>query len=126
MTNHHIGRPTTIEANGRTYTIGRFTRNILFRFMDWAEAQIPDPLDDLKTKITGFPPHIQELMVKDALQKSRVRRSVQSPEVQQLLGTPEGAIKILQLLLSKNHPELSESEVGDIFDSMIEEHGGEY
>jgi hypothetical protein len=122
----HLGTEPIIEVGGKTYKLSRFTRGILRQFMDWAEKQLGDPLDAIKHKLDGFSPAIQELLVRDAVNASKHRRNIQSPEIQALMQTEEGGIRLLTLLFNKHHPELTEAQVGELFDQCLIEHGQDY
>lgn len=123
---NHIGRETTVEVNGKKYRLSRFTRKILRSFLDWANVELGNPLDAIKDRLAGFPPHLQEMIVKDALEQARLRRSVNSPEVQSLLATPQGSMKLLSLLFQQHHPELTDADVEAIYDACATEHGESY
>ncbi len=118
---NHLGTATDLEIGGKTYTLARFTRRIMRLYLDWADKVLPDPIQAIKASLDGFPPHLQELMVRDALDRSRLRRSFNSDEVQQLLQTPEGVFKLFSLLISASHPELTESQLEDLFDTFLKE-----
>lgn len=122
----YIGRSVTVDAGGKKYTLSRFTRKVLRQFLDWADKELGDPLEQVKAKLAGFPPNIQELMVREAIQSAKLRRSINSPEIQALMSRPEGVMKILALLFQQNHPELSDRDVEAVFDQCAEEHGEGY
>jgi hypothetical protein len=122
----YIGRNIAVEIGGRKYVLSRFTRKVLRAFLDWADKELGDPLEAVKGKLAGFPPNIQELMVREAIQAAKLRRSVDSPEVQALMQRPEGVMKILALLFQANHPELTDRDVEALFDQAAQEHGENY
>lgn len=123
---NHIGRDVKFTVGSFDYTISRFTRGVLNSFLEWADKILPHPLDALKGKLEGFPKDIQEMLVRDAIDSTRLRRSVTNPEVNRLMNSEQGAFKILHLLLAKHHPDLSEDDVWDIYMECAREHGDEF
>jgi hypothetical protein len=121
-----IGKETYVEIGGEKYKLARFDRRIYDQFLQWADKQLGHPLDAIKDKLASFPPKIQEIMVRDALDRAALRRSISSPEVQALLATPEGCMKLLALLFQKHHPELTDRDVENLYEKAVEEHGPNY
>lgn len=119
----HIGKETSVTINGKQYRLSRFTRKVLRDFLEWADKQLGDPLDAIKDKLAGFPPNVQEYLVKDALERASLRRSINSPEVQALMATPEGIMKILSLLFQQHQPGLTDADVEDLYETLVEEMG---
>lgn len=122
----HLGRDIPFTLAGKTYTLSRFTRRILNDFLEWADAVLPHPLDELKGRLDGFPKDVQEMLVKDAVANARLRKSVTNPEVNRLMNSEQGAFKVLHLLLAKHHTDLTEDDVWDIYLGCVREHGDEY
>jgi hypothetical protein len=122
----YIGSEPLIEVNGKRYRLGRFTRKVLKQFLSWADEELGNPLEQVKGQLAGFPEHIQEIMVRDAIDRAKLRRSINSPEVQALLTTPEGAMKILALLFQQHQPALSDRDVERIYDECCDQHGPGY
>lgn len=126
MSNKTIGREAIIEVGEKTYRLARFDRDVLERFIDWADTKLPNPLALLKDQLSDFPPAIQEMMVREAMHRASLKRSYNSPDVQSLLHSPIGGYKVFHLLLYKHHPELTERESRDIYDDASREHGVNY
>lgn len=123
---NHIGRVTEIVVGEKTYKLSRFTRKILARFIDWADKTLPHPLAELKQHIDGFPEPIQKLLVEEALEKHRLRKSINNPDIQALMQTNEGLLKVLCLLFQEYNPGMTDDEVADVFDRCVLEHGEDY
>ncbi len=123
---NHIGRETYVEVEGRKYRLSRFTRKLVSAFLDWSEAVLPNPFDAIKGKLDGLPEFAQQLIVKDAIEAAKLRKSLNSPEVQALMGTDKGLMKIICLLFSTHHPELTVEDASKIYDDCLEEHGADY
>jgi hypothetical protein len=122
----YIGKETFVEVGGQKYKLARFDRNILEGFIEWAGKELPSPLEVIKAHIKDFTPRQQELMIKEAVAGARSKLSLNSPEVQNLLGTPKGVIKVTSLLFQRHHPELTEKDVERIYDQCEQEHGDDY
>lgn len=123
---NHIGRETYVECEGKKYRLTRFTRRLVAAFLDWSETVLPNPYDEIKGKLEGLPEFAQQLIVKDAIERAKLRKSLNSPEVQSLMGTDKGLMKILHLLFSTHHPELTVDDAGRIYDACLDEHGADY
>lgn len=115
----------TATIAGQPYKV-RLDDKVLARFLDWAATVLPNPLDDLRTRIKDFPDHIQELMARDALDALKNRRNANAPEIRALMQTPEGASKILALAFQRLNPALSETDVDNLIEKANEEHGPDY
>lgn len=122
----HLGTEVELEVSGQKYRLSRFSRKIVRQFIDWAQTVLPDPLAIVKDKLRDFPANIQEIMVRDALAQARMRRSVNNPEIQALMTTPEGGMKLLALMFQAHHPDLSETQVEEIYEACAREHGEGY
>lgn len=122
----HIGRDTVIESKGRRFTLSRYTRQVLRRFIRHANEVLPHPLDEAKAHLDGFPPHLQEKIVNDALERMRERINFTSADIRAYLMSPDGEAKLLQLLLLKHHPEMTVEAAEELYEDVIEEHGMEY
>jgi hypothetical protein len=121
--NQVIGREVTITVGEVKYTLSRFDRSILARFMHWANTKLPNPLDVIKDRIKDFPPDLQKVMVREAMDKATCLRSFESPEIQSLIQTVEGAAYLFYLLFQKHHPEVTEAHAEQIYQHCVEEHG---
>jgi hypothetical protein len=87
----------------------------------------PDPLERAKTDIAGLPEKLQEMILERALAaRDKKKLTLNSPELQEVMATPEGASKLLCLLLQKYHPGLSDQQCEDIYEQCDQEYGVEY
>jgi hypothetical protein len=126
LSNKTLGREAIIEAGGQAYRLARFDRDVLERFLDWAETKLPNPISLIKDQLADFSPAHAEMLIKEAMSRAALKRSYNSPDVQSLLHSPLGAYKVFHLLLAKYHPELTERESRDIYDQATLEHGIDY
>lgn len=139
---HHLGREQTVEALGKTWTLGRWTRAVWWRVLEWARGQVPDPLDAVEATLERMAtrqakllteanaketspadgPRLREeamvlerrgeQLLRAALDKRMVYLSVTSPEVQALTDSFEGSLKVIGELLREHHPK--EAEGGEV------------
>ncbi len=122
----HIGQETYVEVGSNRYKLSRYSRELDDLFMKWATALLPDPIAEAREQIKGFPPDLQKLIVSEAIEAKRKRDAGISDEVNQMRGSNKGMWKVLCLLFQKHHPELTERDVGNIFDECLIEHGPDY
>lgn len=113
---NYIGKETQITVGQKTYKLARLTRGIMHEFAEWAKSQIPNPLNVVAEKLPLFDkyPHLQDMMVKQAVKDSKTYGDVNSHEVQAIAGSMDGQIKMVTLLLKANHPEVTEDEAFEI------------
>lgn len=121
--NNHIGRETVIEALGKTWTLARYTRKILSDLLAWALARLPDPIEQAKKDIVGFPLEIQKDIVASAVERKKAR-GLNDPEVQEQIGSLDGVAETLYLLLKPAHPDVTRDLAGDILDEVMGSAGG--
>jgi hypothetical protein len=122
----HIGKETFVEVNNSRYKLSRYTRELDGEFTKWALEQLPDPIEQARTQIRGFPPEVQQVIIKDALEQKRKRDAGVSDEVLLMKNSDKGMWKILCLLFQKYNPELTERDVANIFDECLQQHGKDY
>jgi|SRR5579883_106628 len=120
----YAGREVTLDIKGKTYRLGRYDLSILSKATKWAAARLPDPLSDLEGRLDKFPPAVQELLVKEAIERKQHRQEYNSPEIQGQIKSPEGAVYVFYLLFNKYHPEITEEQVGQLYLDSVEEHNG--
>lgn len=128
MAQNYVGKEQTIVVDGKSYKLSRLTRATMKEFAEWAKSLIPNPLDVVAERLDQFAkyPHLQEVMVKDAVARSKTFGDFNSPEVQSIMSSMDGQIKMVSMLLKPNHPELTEDEVFDIALKYQEEHGEDF
>lgn len=112
-----------IEVGGKRYTLSRMDRTIADRFLDFVRKRQPDPFEQVRQNLKGFPEAIQHRMIDRAMDKASKIIGYSSPEYEETLETPEGSYHMLWLLFQKHHPDVSEKEVIDIVTQTVEEHG---
>lgn len=115
-----------IEVGGVKYYLSRLDTTVLDKFIRWADSVLPNPIDVVRDQIKGFPEAIQLAMVQRAQEDLTLRRSGQSTDVRGLMASPDGARKIIGLLLAKHQPSLTEAEVHNLITGCEEEHGLDY
>jgi hypothetical protein len=127
--NTYIGKETTVTIGGKKYTLSRLTRSVMREFAEWVHAHTPDPLAMAAQYINEFPEDLQKLLIQQAWNDTKGRMDVEGPEVRPAMNTIEGSTKLLQLLLQKHHPELTEDQVFDLalehFDERVKERAKE-
>ena len=79
----HVGREITIEALGKTWRFGRWTRKIWVDFTSWAKSQLPDPIeatikniDKLVLKDAAI---VRELQIQDQAEIERAKKENRQP-----------------------------------------------
>lgn len=110
----HVGRDSEIVALGQKWKVGRWTRRVWNDFLEWAKPRIADPLDVAEKALAKFPAHLHEVIVRHAIDRSQMHLTAGSTEVQSLLGTVEGSVYLLYLLLKDSHPGVTEDMAFDI------------
>lgn len=128
----HVGRETTLDSLGQTWTLSVWTLRVWDDFLTWARTVLPDPLDEAEKSCLrlarqerpvrarlaaaagpereALEADLNDLMVLQTrivelgTQASRRYLSVDSPEVQSLLSSPRGTARLLRLLLAAHHP----------------------
>jgi hypothetical protein len=148
MSADHIGKEQTVEALGKTWRVGRWTRNVWDDFTAWAKDNLPDPLQEVESSIERMmtlaakagtaeekdPAKKAELLrtaqmweaqadhlLRMALDKKTSYLSVNSPEMGSLINSVVGGAQLLHLLLKTHQPD---STVDDAY-WIIQELGGE-
>lgn len=120
---NYIGKETTIKVGDKEYKLSRLSRSIMREFVEWAKTLLPDPLEAALDAVKQLSGHLelQQLLVKEALNERKSYLDFRSPEIQELLDTFDGQVKMVQLLLKKNHPNLNEDDCFDIALAFAEE-----
>lgn len=119
----YIGRETTIEVGGKSYTLTRYDRAVLDKMTEWARARLPSPLAAIKDHLADLPRHLQDTAIKAAVEMGGRKLSFDSPLIQEQMTTMDGGVKILSLLLAKHHPDLTEDKVVELVEALAEERG---
>src|SRR5438552_2023302 len=104
----NLGRETTIQALGQSWTIGKWTVRIWDALLEWVKPRLPDPFAGLDQIIDKVHERVAEKLIAEAQAKSQALLSMASPAVQALLdGTPEGRVQVLYQLLRQHHPDIT-------------------
>jgi hypothetical protein len=64
-----------LKLSDKTYKLADFDQKMAAELVAWSKTKLPDPLDDIKDRIKEFPPRLQELMVREAMQAKRLPKS---------------------------------------------------
>lgn len=107
-----LGKETTIQALGKTWTIGRLELRVVREFRDWLKDRLVDPLAIGEQYFRLLPPEEQLARVKEAEAIGRDLKgfSLQCDLARKALATEEGAAKLVQLLLQAHHPDVTMDE----------------
>jgi hypothetical protein len=107
-----LGKETTVNALGKTWTIDRPELKVIRGFRDWIEEQLPDPMAIGEKYFAMLPPEEQLRRVKEAEDAKHQLKcfTLQSPLAKQYMAMEEGAAKLTQLLLQKHHPDVTVEE----------------
>ncbi len=122
----HIGKESWVEVSGQRYRLSRYTRELDAEFVKWALQQLPCPIAQARQDIEGFPAELQKIIVQEAIEAKRKREAGISDQIEDIRQSHKGLWKVLCLLFQRHHPELSERDVGKIFDECLDEHGPDY
>src|SRR5438094_313783 len=90
-----------------------------------ARKNLPDPFEALPD-LSKFPPKLQEVMIRDAMERRRKPKSIDDEEIQAWLKTPEGFEDIMLLLFRKHQPQLTFAEILEINKQAVKEHGQDW
>jgi hypothetical protein len=110
----HVGREQVVEALGRQWKVGRWTRRVWADFLAWAKPLVPDPLKVAKRALAEFDPAFHAAIVERAVELSGEYLSVGSPQVGRLLDSVEGTVHVLWLLLKDGNPGVTEDDAFDL------------
>ena len=115
-----------LKLNDATYKLADFDEKVHAELVSWAKTKLPDPLAEIKDLIKDFSPRLQEVMVKDAMQLRRIPKSIDHPEVQALLKTPEGLERVMIALFQKYQPNLTAEDIWAIHYKAVKQLGENY
>lgn len=120
---NHLGVDEIVEIKGKTYKLGRFTMELWIKFTEFARKVLPNPLDLIRGKLEGFPPDIQEKLVREAYDRSYRHLSITSPEVTGVLNSYEGMTYLFVLRLQVYQPHITLEEGRQLFLAYLSEAG---
>jgi hypothetical protein len=107
-----LGKEHVVEALGQKWTFGRLSLAVIRAFRDWIEQQLPDPMAMGEKFFNLLPPDEQLARVKAAESTKQQLKcfTLKSDLAKEYMGTEQGAAKLVQLLLQKHHPDVSEDD----------------
>src|SRR4051794_26685087 len=114
-----------ILINNKAYKLRSVDAAFYGELTDWATKQLPDPFDKLPPpdKLARYSPAQQEYLLGQAFREARTPKTLASPEVQAVLGSPEGIKQQLRLVFGA---ELTGDQLWELHLQAIKEHGPEY
>lgn len=115
-----------LTIGGAEYKLPAVDLRLATDFLTWAKPHLPSALDALASKIAAFPPHLQEVMVREAMKADQTPKNFDSPEVRAVLTTPHGASEFVRLLFTRHHPDLTAEQAWELHEKAVEEHGQDY
>jgi hypothetical protein len=121
-----IAKPSSFQLNDKTYKLSRFSRKYSDVFVEWAKKVLPNPVDELITRISKFPHDFQVAITNMITKMLSCKMTFDSPEVAALFYTQDGQYKTLMILLQANHPELTDDEAWDVIHDAYCYYGPEW
>ena len=116
------GRPFTIEAFGKTWTLGRITLEMVFAFRDWIKERLPNPLEGPVAKFFDKLPveeQIERVKKAEQIGNELACFSMTSALAEEYLRKEEGQAKWAQLWLSEHHPDIDPSTAFSVFHELV-------
>jgi len=109
---NHIGVEQVFEVKGRRYRLGRLTRAVVRAWLQWADLQVPTPLELAWRHLEDFPcPNVLVKIADDA----NARRFTPEDPTTVLELTEMGQFEFFCLLMDKHHWKLSRRKLWWIF-----------
>src|SRR5947209_7356353 len=108
-----------LKLKDRTFTLADFDERLAKQILAWCKDKLPDPLIAIKDILKDFPPKLQAEMVKEAMTERRMPLTLDNPQVQALLKTPEGLEQVMMLMFKRHHPELTPEQVWAIHKDAV-------
>lgn len=106
-----FNRIQTVVIDGRTWTVGKLTRLVLFAYRDWIKEQIGDPFEDIDRVKKWLTPEALIVRVKEAESTVRDLRNFSlATETSKRFGNENGMAKLTQLRLLKVHTDATEED----------------
>lgn len=121
-----IAKETSFELNNKTYKLSRFSRKYSDAFVDWAKKVLPNPVDELLSRISKFPHDFQITVTNMMARMLSCKMTLDSPECSALFYSQDGQYKTLMILLQANHPELSDDDAWQVIHDAYCYHGPEW
>lgn len=97
----NLGREQKVWLGKRCFHLSRYEMRLLFDWLDWAGEQIKDPFLPLLERWDSCPVDLQARMTTYAIKAYQLRKSLASPDVQELSISLDGKLKVLEVLLER-------------------------
>ena len=121
-----IAQETSIKIDGVDYKLSKFTLPLYQEFLDWAKSKLPDPYAGIAERVKGLPDNLAKHLIDRAEERAAKRGTLNDPETNALVESPEGLRKVFALLFRKYQPSLTEDQVISVVERGVEEHGEEF
>jgi hypothetical protein len=121
-----IAKEVTFELNTKTYRLSRFSRKYSDAFVDWAKNVLPNPVDELLTRISKFPHDLQISITNMITKMLSCKMTIDSPEVAALFYSQDGHYKTLMILLQANHKDLNDDDAWQVIHDSYCYYGPEW
>lgn len=105
----NLGKETKVQAQGKTWTLGRLTVGVLEQFRDWISLQVGDPFADVERFVDKLAKEDAVAMIKEAkaVKDQLAKFSLSCDLARQYLSTERGAAQLIWLLMVEHHPDAS-------------------
>ncbi len=139
----HVGKETEFESLGKTWRAQRFERGSCHdAFVEWARTKLPDPRVTARKEIEELalasleiserqdlkPAQKQALLAANLRQQHHAAEysldmqndwlAIESPQVRKMIGTDEGGVQIMRIMLTKHHPDIDEEMAAAIVEEL--------
>jgi hypothetical protein len=128
-----LARPRPLTVGGATYDVYPLTIDDFAKVQEWVEAQFPDPFDVANRQIEagkpgkdedGNPSRVpytlaqQQFFYRTALDLSRARHPLGTPEADELVRSVEGAKFLLWLSIAKGRPGFRREDAARLYEHL--------
>lgn len=121
-----VAQEVCFKVDGVDYKLSKLTLNVYQELLDWARSVMPDPFDQLAEKVKGLPDSLAKHLIDRAEERASRRGKLHDPETQDVINSPAGVRKVIQLLMRKYHPTMSEEQCFEVVERGIAEHGEDF
>ncbi len=96
---NHVGIAQSVQIGTHTVRLGRLTRAVMRRWLEWARKKLRPFLDAILKHFDRFPPCCQRIMAEEAMTLAESLADFNSPDLSDLWFSDEGQIQLLALLM---------------------------
>lgn len=96
------------------------------KLLEWAKPRLTDPVQFILKELASLPEHLKAEVLKEHLAMKRQPVTLDSPDMQALLRTPEGSEFVVMLMWQTNNPELSTEQVWELHQQAVDQYGDDY